>query len=320
MLPPAFVCTLHRTGAISGVGLREASASVSMRHRNTLDDLREHGGSERGVTGPERVDPYEAVPDLGTLYDAVPLYAARNDVAYYTALARESSGAVLEVGCGTGRVLLPMARATTQQVTGIDGSPAMLKRCADKLTRETSSVRDRVALQIADITQLSTAGEYGLIVAPFRVMQHLTTVDAQLDFLRSVARLLAPAGQFVFDVFNPKFSLLLMDRSSESEDVAPTTLADGRVLSRSARIVRVRWLEQLSETELIYYVSERAGDVPRRLVQAFDMRWYLRWELEHLLARAGLEVVTIHGDFDEAPLTDDAPEMVVECRHARTSR
>jgi SAM-dependent methyltransferase len=287
--------------------------------RGERDPVRGSNAWRTAVAQPQRSDPYDVVPDIGALYDAVPLYAARDDVAYYSALARQSPGPVLEVGCGTGRVLLSMARATTQSMTGIDGSPAMLQRCSEKLALEHSSVRDRVSLHAEDITELTIQGRYGLVVAPFRVLQHLTTLEAQLGFLTRIARLLAPDGRFAFDVFNPKFSLLTMDRSSEVEDVPPTTLPDGRVLSRSARIVRVRWVEQVNETELIYYVSVRGGDAPLRHVHAFDMRWYLKSELVHLLARAGLEVVVIHGGFDGRGLTDDAPEMVVECRRLPTT-
>jgi hypothetical protein len=78
-----------------------------------------------------------------------------------------------------------------------------------------------------------------------------------------------------------------------------------------ARIPRVRWTEQVSETELIYYVTEPGESEPRRFVQRFDMRWYLRAELIHLLARAGFSVQTINGDFDASALTDESPEMVV---------
>jgi hypothetical protein len=100
------------------------------------------------------------------------------------------------------------------------------------------------------------------------------------------------------------------DRSAEQEETPELPLPDGRRLRRAVRVPRVRWVEQVSEVELIYHVS--AGDgPPARHVQAFDMRWYLPAELTHLLARAGLRVRAIHGDFDRSPLTDASPELVV---------
>jgi len=95
------------------------------------------------VYGTVTMSSYETAADFGTLYDAVPAYAARADVAFYVAeatrVARESRATVLELGCGTGRVLLPLARAG-HDVTGIDASAAMLARCRAKLAREPASV------------------------------------------------------------------------------------------------------------------------------------------------------------------------------------
>jgi hypothetical protein len=73
----------------------------------------------------------------------------------------------------------------------------------------------------------------------------------------------------------------------------------------------VRWADQVSEVELIYYVSPRPGAPPQRFVQGFEMRWYLPVELAHLLARAGFRISAIYGDFTRTPLVDGAPEQVV---------
>jgi hypothetical protein len=67
----------------------------------------------------------------------------------------------------------------------------------------------------------------------------------------------------------------------------------------------VRWVDQVSESELIYYVDGK------RYVQAFEMRWFLPAELQHLLARAGFRVRHVYGDFARGPLVDGAPEQVV---------
>jgi len=83
---------------------------------------------------------YDAIPDFGLLYDSVPLYAARQDVGFYVEEARARAGTVLEVGCGTGRILLPIARAGCS-ITGIDGSKQMLERCRAKLAAEPPAVQ-----------------------------------------------------------------------------------------------------------------------------------------------------------------------------------
>jgi SAM-dependent methyltransferase len=253
---------------------------------------------------------YDAIPDFGTLYDAVPLYAARTDVGFYVEEAERAEGPVLELGCGTGRVLIPIARAGAT-IVGVDGSREMLARCDAKLGAEAQAVRQRATLRFDDVRDFDLGERFALAIAPFRVVQQVPTIDEQLRFLASVARHLVPGGRFVFDVFNPNFAALVGWDGSEREDTPPQPLPDGRVFRRTFRVGRVRWTEQVSETELVYYVSGAPDATPRRHVQAFEMRWYLQAELRHLLARCGFRVDVIHGNFDRSPLSDTSPEQVV---------
>jgi len=97
----------------------------------------------------------------------------------------------------------------------------------------------------------------------------------------------------------------------EREDTPEQRLSDGRTFRRTYRVAKVRWVDQVSEAELIYYVDGR------RYVQAFDMRWYLPTELQHLLARAGFTVRQLYGDFARGPLVDEAPEQIVAAEWTR---
>ena len=247
---------------------------------------------------------YDAIPDFGLLYDSVPLYAARQDVAFYVEEARAARGPVLELGSGTGRILLPIARAGCT-ITGVDNSRPMLDRCRTRLRAEPADVQSRVTLQQHDVRDFDLGMKYALITAPFRVMQHMTTIDDQLALLGSVARHLTPGGRFAFDVFNPYFAKLVEADGIEREDTPEQQLPDGRSFRRAWRIARVRWVDQVSESELIYYVDGK------RYVQAFEMRWYLAAELRNLLARAGFRVREMYGDFARGAVIDGCPELVV---------
>jgi len=248
--------------------------------------------------------PYDDIPDFGLLYDHVPLYLERQDLDFYVAAAKASGGPVLEVGCGTGRILLPTARAGCT-ITGIDSSGHMLARCRTKVAAEPAAVQSRVTLVQHDMRSFSLDGTFALITAPFRVAQHLITQEDQLQFLAAARRQLAPGGRLVFDVFNPHFDRLVSADGVEREDTPEQRLPDGRRLRRCYRIARVRWVDQVSESELIYYVDGK------RYVQAFEMRWYLAPELKNLLARAGFRVREVYGDFKRGPLVDGCPEIVV---------
>lgn len=253
---------------------------------------------------------YDGIPDIGMLYDLVPAYATRGDVAFYVDEARRAGGRVLEVGCGTGRITLAMARAGVE-VVGVDASSEMLARCREKLAAEPDEVRARVTLHHADVRALPELGPFALAMAPFRILQHIVAIDDQIAGLTAVRRQLAPGGRLAFDVFHPYFTAMVADRSEEHDEHAPIALPDGRLFWRAWRIPRVRWIDQVSETELIYYVADSVDAEPRRVVQAFDMRWFTHVELQHLLARSGFRIEAAYGDFDRAPLTDSSLEQIV---------
>ncbi len=252
---------------------------------------------------------YDDIPDFGAFYDSVPVYAARRDVQFYVDEAAAARGPVLELGCGTGRILLPTARAG-HVIVGLDASAHMLERCREKVVDEPDAVQQRITLTRGDVRDFDLSRRFALITAPFRVAQHLTSIEDQLRFLAAVRRHLAPGGRLVFDVFNPHFAKLVAADGVEHEDTPEQILPDGRTLRRAFRVARVHWIDQVSEVELIYYVSDATRTVQRH-VQAFDMRWFLRAEIEHLLARAGFRVRAMYGDFDRSPLADGCSEQIV---------
>jgi SAM-dependent methyltransferase len=258
---------------------------------------------------------YDTIPDFGLLYDSVPAYAARPDVQFYIREAAHVKGAVLELGSGTGRILLPLARAG-HTIVGLDGSEQMLARCRAKVAVEPEPVRARITLHHGDVRTFDLGVTFELVIAPFRVVQQLAVVDDHLRLLEAVARHVAPGGRFIFDVFNPNFGALVAADGTEHEDTPTQSLPDGRSFRRAARVRRVRWVDQVSETELIYYVTQSLGAPAERYVQSFDMRWYLRSELVHLLARGGFRAEAIYGDFNYAPLTDASQEQVVIARRS----
>ena len=257
---------------------------------------------------------YESDPFVAELYDLNPVYAERtHDIGFYLNFCREANGPVLELGCGTGRILLPAAREEVE-IVGLDLSAFMLDRCKVKLAKEDPEVRSRVELIHGTMTDFSVEQQFALTIIPFRAFQHLVDVANQISCLRCIARHLRPGGRLVFDVFNPDFSkILAWKHGEEIENVPDTEIADGRKVRRTHRLVRHSRAGQFNEVELISYVTEADGSV-KRYVQAFPMRYFSRFELEHLLARNGFEVETVYGNFDPAPFEDDSPEMVFVAR------
>lgn len=259
---------------------------------------------------------YNTRREIPELYDNIPLYNDRKDAAFYVDLCRAAKGAILELGCGTGRILISAAEAGCT-ITGLDRSGFMLERCRNKLQALAPEVQKRVTLVEADITNFTLDGSYALVTVPFRPLQHLVTIEEQFGLLACAQRHLAPGGKLALDVFHPHLRTLAQPFNPEEiEDTAELLLADGRRLRRTFRVTAKRPAEQRNDIELIYYVQGLDGNTTR-IVQAFPLRYFFRFELEHLLARAGFQVQDLFGDFDKSPFTDSSPEMIaIAVRHA----
>jgi SAM-dependent methyltransferase len=233
-------------------------------------------------------------------YDYVPPYSERPDIAFWTAAALESGGPVLEVGCGTGRVLIPAARAGIE-VVGLDLSQSMLETCRQRLAREPDPVRARVTLVQGDMKAFDLGRQFALATMPFRPFQHLITVEEQMACLETIRRHLAPGGKLILDLFNPSLKALVDEsRTDEYGDEPEFMMPDGRRVVRRFRTVHRDWLAQVQDVEMIYYVAHPNGR-QERLVHSFPMRYLFRFEAEHLLARCGFEVKALYADFDKHP-------------------
>jgi hypothetical protein len=95
----------------------------------------------------------------------------------------------------------------------------------------------------------------------------------------------------------------------ETVNLPPTRLPDGRMLARSSRISGFHLEQQYNDIELIYYVTYPDGKTDR-LVQVFPMRYFFRYELEHLLELCGYKIIDLFGDFDKSAYSVGSREMI----------
>ena len=259
-------------------------------------------------------DEYTLIADL---YDYVVPYRARPDVDFFVDAARSAGSPVLEVGCGTGRVLIPTARAGVE-IVGLDLSPQMLAVCRERLEAEPEPVRRRARLVQADMRRFQLDRRFTLATIPFRPFQHLLTVEDQLSCLATIRDHLIDGGRLILDLFNPALDVLAnLKIGEESGDEPEFTAPDGRRVVRRYRIVAEDRFSQVNNAELIYYVTHPDGR-QERLVHAFPMRYLFRFEAEHLLARAGFQVEHLYADFDKRPYGSAYPgELLFVARKAR---
>lgn len=259
---------------------------------------------------------YDLAPFIPEFYDHVPRYATRPDVDFYVRAAAESGGPVLELGCGTGRILIPTARSGVE-IAGLDAAAGMLDACRRRLQAEPAEVRGRVRLHHGDLRSFDLGHSFRLLTIPFRPFQHLVTVEDQLACLGAIRRHLVPGGRLVFDCFNPSIHNLAKTADGAETDEEPRfTLPDGRTVVRRHRMLERDLINQVNTGELVYYVKHPDGR-EERLVHAFRMRCIFRFEAEHLLARAGFTLEQVYSDFDRAPYGSDYPgELIFVARRA----
>lgn len=229
----------------------------------------------------------------------------RHDVAFYRMLADERGGPILDAGCGTGRLLVPLAR-DGHQVVGVDRSAAMLARAAWRLGRAGRPARGRALLAQADLGALPAGGRrFALVIAAFHTVQHCESAAALAAFFEGAAAALLPGGWLAFDTFAP--SPRFLERRGPS----------GVTRFRHPRTGRVTTYRERHSVEsgpdgpghrILAMRFEYADAAAKGRARAVLLRHRL-WsptEIERALQRAGLTGIARWAGFDGTPLADPA--------------
>jgi SAM-dependent methyltransferase len=238
---------------------------------------------------------------LAVFYDAV--YAFRTqDVAFYVAMAQEGSGPILEVGCGTGRMALPLAE-TGREIHGLDASPSMLKILRGKLAG-----RPELGLHLheGDMRAFDLGKKFAQVFVPFRAFLHNDTIDDQLAALRSFHRHLLPDGRLILDVFAPSYRIMSNDKAQVA--VPAHHLPDGRIITVMDYATYAH-KDQRVDVERHIDTVYLDGTL-RRAIEHFHLRYIFRYEMELLLRQSGFHVETVYGDFDRRPYDYHSGEMI----------
>jgi SAM-dependent methyltransferase len=218
---------------------------------------------------------------------------------------------ILELACGTGRVLLPLARQG-YDVTGVDVSPAMLEVAHRKVAAE--SLADRVTLVQQDMRDLVLDRRFNLVFVAVNSFMHLLTLDDQLAALARVRQHLNPGGLFLLDLFNPDLELLLGFRGHVGLDKVIADPDTGHRLMRF-RTETVDLGRQIIRVTFIVDELDDEGRVQRTLFP-FSVRYLFRGELELLLRHAGFEIEAIYGSYDLDEFTGESEKMIAVARQS----
>lgn len=240
------------------------------------------------------------------LYDA-DFASYDEDIAFIAELARRTGGPILELMCGTGRALLPLAEEGFD-VTGVDSSGDMLDLARKRVAQE--GLGERVTLLQADIRAAKLPTGFMLAFITANSFMHMETIEDQLAALETIRPTLQRDGLLVIDLFSPNPHELLQNDGHTV--LANTFDLDGdRVLKFVATSTDIA--AQTNYVTFIYDRTDREGRVSRR-VMPFTMRWIYRYELEHLLVRAGYEIEAFFGSYNLDDYTT-ASERLIAVAH-----
>jgi SAM-dependent methyltransferase len=245
---------------------------------------------------------------IAPFYDL--FYEERNDdLQMYSDFALAAHDPILELGCGTGRVLVPLAREG-HRITGLELSDVMLAEARAKVDAE--QVAERVTLVQGDMREFDIPARFGLAIIPINTFMHCYDTQQQLSCLRCTRRHLQSGGQLVVDVYHPDpQSLLEADGRLVSEGTTrnPET---GHTIQR----LYTRRLDVATQTQHITFILDEidAAGTVRRTMFPFRMRYVFRYEMELLLQASGYNLEAVYGSYELEPFDTGSERMIFVAR------
>ena len=224
-----------------------------------------------------------------------------DDLPFYNSMARRTGGPVLELGCGSGRVLAALA-GQVASVVGVDISQPMLDRARGRL-RDAHSVE----LRRGDMTRDLPSDSFSLVVLALDAFGYVSDRIDQCRLLEGVRQILSPCGLVVIDLVNPGWlcdqpdGVAVLQRSSDAPAVGAYVT---KWMTRS-----LRWDLQELELRSFFDLTWPDGSLTR-ITDCARLRYFSRYEMELLIERAGLQLEAVYGDYDAGPYEHGSPRMV----------
>jgi SAM-dependent methyltransferase len=223
------------------------------------------------------------------------------DVDFYRALAQKA-GRVLELGVGTGRLALPIARCGVS-VVGVEQSAPMRQRLAERLQTEPRSVAERVVVRDGDFRRLDLGERFPLVILPFNALHHCADQSEVEATLRVLAAHVAPGGLVAFDCYLPDWTLYARAPGRYEHRLYPDPLTGETWRSwEESHWDDDRWIHT------VWYLFARGREKPTRCELRLHM--FAEASVRHALARAGLVCVRDRSGFQDEPFDPSGTRWV----------
>ncbi|MDP2883725.1 MAG: class I SAM-dependent methyltransferase, partial [Ignavibacteria bacterium] len=245
-------------------------------------------------------NPSEYPAAIARFYDVIYAHLRTVDRDFFLKKILGTKGPVLEIGVGTGRFFLD-ALNQGADIYGIDVSATMLDQLKKKLDQ---SHYHRVFHQ--DARALHLDRRFDLVVAPFRVFSHVIDVEDQLLALDNIYDHLNPDGRFIFDLYVPDLGIL--QHGIDEQIDFDGEYAPGKKLRRVVS-ARPDFINQISDITMTLTWDEDDG--LRTEQWHTSMRFFFRYELEHLISRSKLTLDHLYGDYEEHELSKESKDFII---------
>lgn len=232
------------------------------------------------------------------------------EAEFYVGHAVRGGGETLELGCGTGRIAIPMAMSGVH-VTGLDNSKEMLRICRAK-RRAVGKVPGKLTLVQADMRDFDLGRRFAFIAMAYRTFMHLLTPDEQRQCLRTVRRHLDDGGTFILNCWMPRPSLIATLAGPQGgylRLVDRHTLPDDHFLLHFCATYCEEFRQRICEEHVLHETDPR-GKILRSERLSLERAWTTAREMGNLVRLCGFDVDAVFGDFDCNPIRSDSDEMI----------
>ncbi len=240
------------------------------------------------------------------------------DVGFYVSLVHKlRPKRVLELGCGTGRITVPLARAGSRldfDVVGLDRQPEMLSKARENRLDLPSDAQQRLDFIQGDMDTWTADIRFDLIVIPCSSISHVLRLEDQIAVWKSAHRNLGAGGRFMVEVTMPNMAAF-----ADSFSVPPRTPleidVDNYDETDGTRLIRKKTTQYLSHEQRaqirFLYEKYRHGRAVENYVDDFTSHVFFPRELNLLFIHCGFEVETTCGDYRGRPLQSDSPLIIM---------
>lgn len=242
------------------------------------------------------------------------MWTDRKDIRFYQQICKTYGPRILELGCGTGRILTQIA-PNAERVVGMDLNDYRIELCRKRVETLDGETKDKISLFVGNMMNFSVQEKFSLITMPFRGFQHLLRIEDQVETMTNISRFLEEGGHVLIDIFNPHPEWLKDDTRKQEMTGSEFDLQDGIKVIQKDRVADIDYNKQVITAEEIHYIKRPDG-YQERIMDTYKVRYTFYDELAAVVKSAGLDVVETYGDYNFSRFEEQAnpSEILMLCR------